>query len=409
MQRFKPQSKTSKSSLKKAAAVFALAAVSFLAGYANWKCDKPKPRPVQESTQRMPKVSEAKAREITAKLEKVLSTAEKKKVEDERKANEVLMKLAEEFPYESLDCKLEPLERPVVDEESDDTTNLQRALGSLMRDMTSIQLTLWNEMRKASAEVSKDLGEFSEEKALMLWCRLGMMGVPGTASREACTTDLIEEIARLKDENNLNGVLALVRYTNSLNLEWPTDIDPFTGKSSEDVLYDNLYMNYHLIYMRAFSEGWEKGPGFACVARNSYALRIARESLDMLTELLSKTPLSLDSVLSQLTEIQQLGVLDGVSYHLFDDERFDRSNVENFFAALSPASKAKFIETLYDLYVNDDEQVSRAEELAKYASDPELRIAMERIAARWKWKVKSIDESMGEEENLSEENDTGEE
>jgi hypothetical protein len=56
-----------------------------------------------------------------------------------------------------------------------------------------------------------------------------------------------------------------------------------------------------------------------------------------------------------------------------------------------------------------DEHVIQAKELAEYAADPELRTAMEKIAARWKWKVKSIDEPLGEEENQSEENDTGEE
>jgi len=390
MEKLRFQNKKTKNCLKKAALVFTLVATTVLGGYANWKCDRPKPKPVSvETSQRSSPKAETKTKEVLVKIEKVMSATEKKK-EDGRRANEVLMELAEEFPYEGLDCKLEPLKK--IKEQ----------------DPESLHEELWEEMKNASTDASRNTrSEFSEEDSDLMWCRYGMSNVSlGSDAGKECSTGLTEAIELLSNDGNVDGVLAIIRYMDSLNIEWEPDIGQVAPAVGD---FGSLFVTYLMIQAQARGEGWENGPGFECILRNAYALRILRESEIALVSLLSDYPQFAESALSQLPLTKHSGLLEGCVYRLFDTDNFDRASIENFYSALSLSNRNRFFLTLYNLYVNDEDQVAHAEELAKYASDPELRTAMERIAARWKWKVKSIDEPMGEEENLSEENEPGEE
>jgi len=386
MEKLKPQKK-SRNRLKKAAAVFALAAVSFLAGYANWKCEgtEKKPAPVTQMIQRTLPKAETKTKEVLAKLEKALSAAERKN-EAERTANEVLMKVVEEFPYQGLDCELKPLEEDVRFSEIDlDDKD----------DVIEKNEILWNQLKGSAGSALKDLlGNASQpyNKGVELMCRLGLI-----KSVPTCPTELIEEIKHLKDENQPEGVLSIVGYLNSLNIEWEQDPSLAGSNSTEEFEPSNLKDFYEGLHGRAHYDGWEKAPSLGCVAKNAYALKILRESVSVLGKLLAKNPNLVDSTLKQLPENQQESLYYNCMSDLFESDDFDRSNVENFFAALSPSTRSKFIKTLYDLYVNDEDQVARADELAKHASDPELRDAMSRIARRWKDKVVEAKKELEEE------------
>ena len=357
MEKLKPRNRKARSRLKKAAAVFALAAVSFLAGYANMKCERAERKPAAvETSQRNPdKNTETKAREVVTKLEKVLSAAARKKAEDERRSDEVLMKLVEEFPYESLDCKLLP--RKEVNETSEG-------------------------LRDASKTASEALSLGDD---LQIWCRLGMPmrnspDIPvddptptQVEMRARCSTRLTEGIYRLKEENDLFGLASAVRYLDSLNL----------GEPSVSIFTNDLYYTYYNMYDSANVNSWDNAPGISCIGRIAYALRIHHLAVQALADLLPKNPLIAEKVLAELPDDERIKFLAGCGYKFFDAREFDRSSVEIFYDSLSGPTRVKFLAELERMDPFGD-SVGRAEELAKYASDPELRKAMGRLAQRWK-------------------------
>jgi len=368
MRKLKPQSKKSKSRFRKAALVFALAGATFLAGYANWKCDRTeqKPATVETGQRNQAKNTETKAREVVTKLEKALSAAERKKAEDERKANEVLVKLTEEFPYESLDCKLmprKPILLPVGGIEIDDMTEADR--DNAFRDT-------WEELKGASKTVTNEVGEYSRENSRenlgRIMCKLGFLEDRISCSREEHQTELTRDIERLKEENAAEGVLSLMGYMFSLNLE---------REYGADYDFGSLYQTYDMMRSEARRNGFENAPTSACIARNAYALKILYAAEKALADLLPKNPGSAESVLERLPEHQRQRVLKDCAKNLFLSEDFDVARVENFFAALSPVTRTQFIAVLHPLY-NVSEK--RAEAVTNYTSYPELAKEMEIIS-----------------------------
>jgi len=402
MRRFKPQNKKSRSRLKKAAAVFALAAVSFLAGYVNWKCDKPKPKPASvETIQRSwEKAEDAIPFKESKTGNGLYRGSGRTQAEIHKEANAMVMKLSEEFPYESLDCSLLPLESRSL---PDDYQKLQLyEMGEMQWDEPNLPK---GALRNTSFDpsISKRMENMCNEKGFKL------------LEEPLCRTRLIDEIKNLKESNNIGGLLMAISYLNSLNLEWVEQGAPaYSNLSGPETGYRNTrYINHLVLYLQAHSSSWNYSPSFSCVARNAQAIRLFRSAMEALGDTLLKNPQYAEYALGHLPEHQYTDLLEDLSAKLFSEssEGFDRGAVEKLFAILSPASRTRLLETLENMWVTDD-NVSQAEELAKYASDPELRIAMERVAARWKWKVKSIDEKIGEEleeENSTQENEPGEE
>jgi len=356
MQKLKPQSKKSKSSLKKAAAVFAFAAFSFLAGYTLLKCQRVDRKNAPIGTvQNVVKPEKHEPKQFTLPRK---SPNIPRKTEAQRKADEVLAKIVEEFPYESLDCELLPRK---VEREDADESDLEE---DRTRSKSKAILEFFSKFSKSMESMHEDVGS---------WLRIPEM-----------KDDLSMEIGQFIDDNNLEGMLSLLNYMDSLNIEWLAG----DGKAGD---LKSLYDIYADMRLEAAINDWKNAPSQTCVQKHVYALKTLYAAEGALAEMLLKNPGFSESILGRLPEYKRKGVLERCVNNLFwVSEEFDLAQLENFFAILSPATRAQFIEAINSLDIYDEEeQVIRAEQVAKYAADPELRDIMEKMVPRWKQMIKN--------------------
>jgi len=364
MKKFKSQNKKSSSRLKKAAAVFAFVAVSFLAGYTLLKCQttERKNAPI-ETVQSVVKPEKQESKPVFSRK----APNPPRKTDAQRKADEVLAKIVEEFPYETLDCELLPRKAEREDaNESDLEEDRVRSKSNAILEFFS--------------KFSRSMGALQEN--VEPW--LHITGIDA---------DLSMDIGQLVEDNNLEGMLSLLNYMDSLNIEWLA-VDDKAGDLK------SLYDIYADMRMEAAINDWEYSPSQTCVQKQVNALKTAYAAEGALAEMLLKNPGFAESVLGRLPEYKRNGVLERCANNLFwVSEEFDVTQVENFFAILSPASRAQFIDALkaMDIY-DEEEQVIRAEHVAKYAADPELRDVMGAAESRWNQMIKAKDEPQEGEE-----------
>jgi hypothetical protein len=285
-------------------------------------------------------------------------------------ANDALARIIEEFPSESLDCRLEPWrskERPWNYEKLEDAAEL-----------------IWDELKDMPGTATKGLGkDYDPEKASELFCRVGLFPMP-----KDCPSELTEKIEQLRKSNDADGLLAIMSHLNGLSIEWGRSI---YENSASSISLDgrenpeNLFSAYLGVYQKASFEGSETAPRLSCVARNAYALRIMRMSQQALESVIAKNGTLAESVLGRLPEYQQRRALGDIGGSLIFGNDFDTVSAADFLSALSPGSRARLAEELAGSYSWAEEgRVARLGKISESVPDPQFKDSMGRLAQSWK-------------------------
>jgi hypothetical protein len=270
--------------------------------------------PDDKTTEVSPSVQRsAKQRnELFRSLEVFKSRMEKIGQMQARPSVSVPISIADEFPYQSMDCSLVPLDRSPV-----------KSNGNPETFFSSIP------------------------------------------------SHLEEEISRLKTYGNIEGLRSMIAYLSSLNLEW--------GKGDSE----NLYGLYSSLEMGAKTNGWDKSPDPSCVSRILCAMKTLFRAEEVLGDILAKSPKQAESVLSDLPEAQKERVILSSAIDLLYSEKFDASSLQDLLASLSLQNTDSFLRVLNSFLVNDHETITRLNSIAIKASNPYLRMALNRIVEKW--------------------------
>jgi len=279
-----------------------------------------------------------------------------------KNTTDLLYGLAEAFPYQGLDCKLVPKEKagghsgtyedimaPMTPKEKSRYMILNVSEDSGENEVTS--------HLEQSKKVSKSISDLVNQ----------MVEDYGEAGKGDSFAQLSLRIDRMRDENNMEGILSAIGHMEQLNLEWD-------GKDTLPWATETLYAIYSEMGSRAKIEEWEHSPDRACILRNASALRTLHYSYEAVAELMLKNPGSADNAIARLNGRMRFMILHDFAGSLLFPGDYDPASVLNLYYSLSPGNKRHFLDAIQSsnatLYEKDIEHLRN---LAKVLPDHMLR------------------------------------
>ena len=256
-----------------------------------------------------------------------------------------LLRLADQISYNSLDCKLVLREGSgpadgVRDKETGRSNEGENAANPVTHLFTDAQKEFLD-MHAVIAEFTRKIPNF---------VRTGMS----------------DEIDALMQEGNLEGLVAVLGYMNSLNL---------VG-NGEGILAESLFGEYSMMEYEAKAKGWEMSPDPECIQRNAEALWLLSHSEKALGALIARNPDAAESILNEMGYRQRFIVLTIVAEELFDQGQPGAGEIENFMSSLSQENKEMFLTSFVIFPVSriaGPKDTARLAELGKTAKDPDLQ------------------------------------
>ncbi len=271
--------------------------------------------------------------------------------------NLLLKKTRQEFPYESLNCEL------ITEKENQE----------------------W-------------VQQFSGEASFKLMCSSGfsILGFGSEVSRELCPTELTKGIDRLKENNNLADLLAILTYLDDLNTVW-TEGDFINTLLFVYLMPPEFYDNHWT------EEGSHKQYSWNCIFHVSYAIKLRFLAAEAISEMLLENPFDSEYVLSNVSEELQKQIFYIWAYEFFKGERPVLSALDSFFDSFSSDRQEQFISAFDNLLVDERPSLEFAQRVAEYSKHPRLRSKVRSLLPSWEKEVAEAEKEEAEVEKIMDE------
>ena len=289
-----------------------------------------------KSVYSMKKQKEHKIKRRTFQNTQVLQDVIARSKKDESTIAKIFRQLDSEFPHESLDCRMVPMSTEVKPFSGDEDLDKSYLPNFLHPHITPF---------------IKQLG-FDDVR------RYGMYD-----TFPIYPTDLTKAIDKLKAEGNADGLAAILKHFNSMNVEW------FEGDGNSQ---GNLFFTYFGMYAKAVDDKQPLTPELICIAKNSYAQKILFWARSAMASLIIDDPRLISIGLSKQDRVN---ILQFCTESFLFKPNPDISQFEKFFNSVPHSFQKEFVDIL-EKYLSDVGLSLDVDFIKKQLQNPQLKEAI---------------------------------